>query len=206
MLVRDPITQLVGQHDIYNPAYLDFGDASRSTGILATFGSVLDQKIMLKHYVGHGLMVRHPYQSPWWEVQNFSRDQMIPLLSGFAECKDDYILKQIFYATAKRFFFCQNLDLTTPAVILQMILGARLKWFYWFYPIGMAWHLIEILFNCYVVPFREQNQVICQTKQFKTGFIYRKLHPDYRKALNLYWGGWRNQSEFVTQIIDAKWD
>lgn len=206
MLVRDPLTNLIGQHDIYNPDYLDFGDASRSTGIMATFGSKTDQAIILKHYVGKGLMVRHPYQSPWWEIQNFSRDQMIPLVSGFAECKDDYVLKQIFFRSAKRLFLCQNLDLMTPAVVLQMILGARLKWLYWFYPIGIAWHFLDILFNCYITPFREQNQVICQSKQFKTGRIYKKLHPDYKKSLTLYWCGWRNQSEFVAQIIDSDWE
>lgn len=204
MLIREH--GLILQHDVFNVNEPCGGDSSRSTGTMAVFGSLADKMVITKHYLGDGLMCRNPYQKKWNDPKNFSRDQTIPLVAGFAICKDDHILKEIFYAHLQRFFFCQNLDLSTPALILQMILGARLKSWYWFYPIGMGWHLLEIVWNTKVMPWNEKNQIMCQCKQFGTENIYKKLHPAWKVPVSDYWwsgsGWWRDQFEIGKQIVD----
>ena len=200
MIKRDPETNLIGQHSLYDGSYFDFGDSSRSTGIMATFGSYLDKLIIIKHHKGDGVLIRHPYQQPWNNPSNFSRDQLIPILSGLSATKDERIIKLVIYACIRRVFLCQNLDLTTPSVILQMILGARLWPLYWFYPIGILWHFLEILFNCYVLPSNEQNQLMCQCKQFGTQSLYKRLRLDWKTAVDLYWNQWRDQKEIGTRI------
>lgn len=202
MIKRD--YDLIVQHDPYDPTYGDGGDSSRSTGIMATFGSDFDKLKINRHYVGNGLLVRHPKQHEWDRPNNFSRDQLIPILSGLAACKDDYTIKKIFLAHLKRGFFCQNYDLTNPAVIGQMILGAKLWYLYPFLIVSYLWHFIEILFNAYVKPDNEQNQIMCQCMQFKTVKIYKHFFTYWEDAVHEYWSTFpfRDQQEIAIQIMN----
>lgn len=198
---------LIVQHDIYNMAKpFDGGDSSRSTGVMACFGSWVDRKNVAKHYIGEGLMVRNPFQVKWADYRNFSRDQTIPLVSAMYICRDDKFLREIFWASAKRGFLCQNYDLMTPTLIWQLIYGGGIWWLYWFFPIAFVWHVLEMLWYSCVRPYAEVNQFICQCKCFGTTPIFAKLHPNWQKAIKDYWcegaGYWRDMQEVSMQVID----
>lgn len=194
---------LIVQHDPNDPEYGDGGDSSRSTAIMGLFGSRQDQYVLLKHYLGDGLMCRNPNQYKWCDPSNFSRDQMIPYICALYHCNDDVVLSQILDATIKRFCLAQNKDLLTPVIIWIMAKGARRAWHYLLYPIAMIWHYLEILYNCKIVPWKEQNQLMCMCKIIGTESVFKKLHPDWKKAVELYWSQYpfRDQAEIAKQII-----
>ena len=120
MIVRD-IHGIVVQHAPSDPSYLDGGDSSRSTGILACFGSGKDLAVLRKHCTSRGF-VRHPTQSRWNIPSDFSRDQLGPLLAGIWATEDDDLKE---YARKYSVKFClfpllgfaPNWDLCSPAFI-----------------------------------------------------------------------------------------
>jgi len=195
---------IIVQHDPHDPTYRDGGDSSRSTSLMALFGSKQDQCILLKHYIGNGLMCRNPNQYKWSDPSSFSRDQTVPYICALFYCKDDYVLREIFDATLKRLFLAQNYDLLTPAIIWIMVKGANIVWMYWLYPIVILWHYLEIIYNCKIVPKNEQNQLMAMCKIYGTEKLFKKLHPDWKKAVNDYWSQFpfRDQSEVADQMIN----
>ena len=194
---------IIVQHDPNNPFYGDGGDSSRSTGVMATFGSAEDQEIITKHYVGNGLIVRNPFQKQWTYTQDVSRDQTTPMISGLATNPENRpIIKQILFATLKRLGFAQNGDLLNPAIIGQMILGAGIWQLYWFLPISYLFHILDLYYNCLCDPWSEQNQIMCSSKQLGTASLYKTIHPNWKDAVDLYWSHYpfRDQKEIAEQI------
>ena len=165
-------------HDIiiqtykHDPSHADGGDSSRSTGIMATFGSDIDIHIVVEHLSTEGF-VRHPFQIPWNVKSNFSRDQLIPLLSGCkANIEKDYAagyvkecLSNAFSRATFKYFplfgICQNKDFLAPDTIWHWILCGKMKWLYWYAPLGYLWQILHIIFMTRVTPKHEQNQTIC---------------------------------------------
>lgn len=214
MIVRDE-HQIIVQHNPNDPNYKDGGDSSRATGIMALCGSEKDKKIILKHYIGKGLCVRHPYQPRWSDFRNFSRDQLILLVAGLLAAGYYFIVRKIFWSRFRSFFFCQNThtndglkkkfpdgaDILSPDVIWHMILCGRMWYLYWFFPVGILFQFLVLLFNCFVTPWREQNQTFALMSVSGLLPLYLRLHPDFEKAMKDYWCKWRSQEEVFEKIM-----
>lgn len=86
----------------------DAGDSAVRAGILKLFDR--SAKIPINLYEQNGFCVRHPNQAPWSSPDNFSRDQLIPLAAALPQTA----ARRVFWAHAKRFFFCQNIERDWP--------------------------------------------------------------------------------------------
>lgn len=87
---------------------LDGMDSAMRAGVMGTF-----EKPVLKMYayeIFPGLLCRHPNQVPSNNPYNFTRDQMMPLVSGLYFTGNHEIVRRVFWKTAKRFFFSQNTE------------------------------------------------------------------------------------------------
>jgi hypothetical protein len=90
----------------------DGGDSANRNGLVSTFEP--GQCLPLLKFVNKGICVRHPTQAPWNNPKNFARDQLIPLVSGLAGKHQHDTVKAIFWAHARRLFFCQNFERDEP--------------------------------------------------------------------------------------------
>jgi hypothetical protein len=83
-------------------------DSAVRAGIMSICGEFnqdISQYVLLS-----GKGVRHPYTEPSNNPNNFTRDQMIPLVAGlYAQQKYD-VIKKLFYSRLKSFFFMQNVE------------------------------------------------------------------------------------------------
>jgi len=91
----------------------DAGDSARAAGIVDLFSN--NQPTQSWIYVGSvtGLGVRHPYQAPWDNPKNFTRDQQICLMAGLWAARDatsKRLAKKMFWSSFRRGFFCQNIE------------------------------------------------------------------------------------------------
>jgi hypothetical protein len=206
MIVRDKETNIIGQHDPNDPTYLDFGDASRSSGIMSTFYSEIDQKCIVSHYTKDGFVRCPKPQKTWNEPGNFSRDQLMCLASGLYYSGNSRLLlihwdKQ--YWTG----FCPNWDILAPGAYFHYILCAKVWWMYWFGLIGYPWQILDILYSTLIRPHGEQNQIICVAKRSGLLKFWAFCHPFWKRAVLNYWGlkggdaEWRDQIEIGEYLV-----
>lgn len=95
------------QHGYVMDMTMDGGDSANRAGLLALFGS--PEK--LHHYeVRPGWLCRHPFDEPWDNEYNFSRDQLLPFVAGCWKQGNHELVSRVFWAHAKRFFFAQNFE------------------------------------------------------------------------------------------------
>lgn len=200
MIVRENL--LIVQHDKLSSDYRDGGDSSRATGIMALFGSALDQYVIARHWVIHGF-IRNYYQSIWNNPKDFSRDQLIPLVAGMKKCGKHSIVLYEFWRRRYWFGLCPNGDLLGPEFYLHMILCGKVWPLYWLIPILYPFQIIHILWMTRVMSEHEQNQTICLAKISGLLWLWKICHPDWKQSLKNYWGGWRDQMEIAEFIING---
>lgn len=87
----------------------DGGDSANRTGLYKTFKpeSAFNMKLFVNK---SGACVRHPAKVPWNNPKNFSRDQLIPTVTGLYFQKEYGLIRKIFLKHMFRFFFCQNFE------------------------------------------------------------------------------------------------
>lgn len=86
----------------------DGGDSANREGLYALFSNERNPLDVFE--VLPGWITRHPKQVPWDNPKNFSRDQLIPYVAGCYKQGQSDIVRRVFWAHAKRFFFCQNFE------------------------------------------------------------------------------------------------
>lgn len=192
MIKRDE-KGFICQHDLSNPSYMDGGDTACRTGIMSLCEAGQDSELMPKFFfknTGFIGLVRHPFQGPKWnDPKETSRDQLVAYASGLWG-KYTTLAKELrdFYSSG-----WINKDFLAPDVRnhLDLRAGGKGSW------LGFQWLKMSILWSCKVKPNEEQNQIICMVivAGGKYKEMYRKLHPDIKKNLMDYWGGWRDQKE-----------
>ena len=210
----------------------DFMDSARLSGLLCVFHpSPLNW--FLTDYVSHdGICLRCPEGSAAeTNPNNFSRDQMIPLISGLYAKEYTDRIWSIFYAHAKRAFFCQNIDRDLPGSTkypwphsyiddrgekvfkvfdyrdlllphdIAMLIVAAR--IYWLYIfIPIGWvSLLLALAFNYFSKDAEQNQIICICKVLGFVRLYKWMTPDWKERTHKYWGGWRDEPLMAHLII-----
>jgi hypothetical protein len=214
MLVRDDHGIIV-QHDPNNPSYKDGGDSACRTGLLALCGSAQDAAL-LPLFESNGVMVRHPYQEPWNNWKNCTRDQLIPYVAGLWATGLKDTAQRLYDAHSARGFRCQNTEKDYPGTTKKFPDGPDILAFdhqlhlrlcrgsnEWRNFIGYSNLWASITWSTKVKPNEEQNQIICQCLVAGSKYVksYRSMHPDYKGNLRAYWGGWRDQIEIAEMII-----
>ncbi len=211
MLVRDNYG-IVQQHDIYNQNALDAGDSARTTGLLAMCGSVQDRTLISYFVNSQGFVRRHPYDAKWSDPALTSRDQVDCVIAGLYAISSErcfipgnfweVLCRKVFYAYAKRFFFV-NSDVLLPDRLGSLVLAGRIYWLFPVLPLSYVFLIGSILWNCYLAPDSEQNQLISRCSVHGKAFVrlLDKLHPALEKNLRAYWGGWRDQIEVAEALI-----
>lgn len=178
MVVRDKYGIIVQQPD------MDGGDSASRTGIMALCGSQQDYDL-LPLFVSVSGLVRHPYQAQWADAKLTSRDQLVcfSAVGGSAALyAKSYFINKDFLAPDVRLYLHRCAGIV-PSPFLE--LGGRAMLF------------ISILYNAFVTPNSEQNQLACICiimGPFWIG-ILNKLHPELEHNITNYWSGWRDQAE-----------
>ncbi len=114
MITRD------GTGLIVDPSNYDGGDSARGDGIFNLFSPESNLKNSPLNYclsIHSGILFRHPYQDPWKNPKNFSKDQLICFLAGawkWNTTLSNDLLRKVFWRHARRFFFCQNFERDYP--------------------------------------------------------------------------------------------
>jgi len=98
---------------------IDFGDSAHKTGHLAFCNSEIDKGNLPLYENGKGVMVRHPYQPPWNNSNNCTRDQLLAYAAGCWRAGREEIIKRLLDEHNKRtniagLPLCQNTDKDCP--------------------------------------------------------------------------------------------
>lgn len=200
------------------------GDTSRTTGMLAMFGSRIDRELLLKHEKpkGSGLLCRHP---KFYSDDDFTRDQMLPIIGALYQCQHpDHkaLAKRIFWSRFKCGFLAQNYmnqfpekdgvrknkglfgrDPLSPSHIGMLILAGEQYWLFWLLPFCYVWAMIDIFYHAKVVPRNEPNQLIAVCMTYDLLWLWVAAHPNWKKSIEIYWCGWRDQKEIYEYIVSG---
>lgn len=181
-------------------AFTDAGDSASRTGIMALCGSEQDIFLLPKFCIPK--FIRHPYDEKWSDPNLMSRDQLICLMAGFGDQSNADI------PYFKYEFWMMNKDILTPSHWghLNRCAGIPISWL--FRQISDINLLADIFWSTKIRPWSEQNQIICMCLVRGKWWVelYKKWHPDYRKALTDYWAiDWRRQGE-IAELLIAKLD
>ncbi len=90
----------------------DQGDSAVRAGLLEIADLLIEDISQYEAYPGE--LVRSPYQFPWNNPGNFTKDQMKCLVAGLYKAGRHDIIRRVLYATIKRCFFMQNIDRDKP--------------------------------------------------------------------------------------------
>lgn len=211
MVVRDS-NLIIVQHRIDDPDYMDGGDSIHRTGIMALCGSEVDCDL-LPIFQKDGMIFRHPFQKHWDNPNNATRDQLIPYMAGLWATHRPKTARLIMNKHKARGWRAQNTheyegakkpwyrgaDIMLPDVRNHLRLCSGLKGS----AIGYLFLNLSIIWSAKIKPFDEQNNIACMVIVAGEKYLnrYKKLHPNYKKAIREYWGNWRDQVEIGEMLI-----
>ena len=201
MLKRDAYGYIV-QHDKSDISYGDGGDTARSMGMYYfRFPDEIPASSQL--VMSDGATRRHPYQAKWKSPHLMSRDNLLCLLMGISHLDARRVY---WYYKAKNWYV--NNDWLSPSHRLHIMRCANVAPTWKEKTIGRMFLAGDILWHRYVMPMREQNQIICQAASEGWLKFYVWCSPySWRKALHEYWCGWRDQCEmyeYIVQSVEAR--
>jgi hypothetical protein len=196
----------------------DYMDSARLAGLIELFGS--DHVDLMKYvkYNEQGVLVaiRHPQEVPSNNWKNFTRDQLMCLVAGLKKQGHEGTVRKLYYAAMNRDYHAQNIeddydgtlkrfpngaDLLTPSHMnhLRICSGEKSTL------LGRVWLMIDILFNGYISPKSEPNQLICMCVSAGDWYIrlWKKVNPYWKGAIIDYWYGWRGEKELAMRMIES---
>lgn len=208
MIVRDD-NGIIMQHDKITGQRPDGGDSAARTGIMALCGSKEDQDV-IHMFEQVGLGMRHPYQEPWNNVWNFTRDQLTCLAAGLAASGEQAACMRLYKSHKERGWRAQNREKDAPGtpkkwpdgpdwlapdlrLHLRLCAGIKSNW----YLLGWAFLWLSLIYNTKIKPEAEQNQFFCQMVIAGPKWVkrYKRMHPFLFGNLVTYWSEWRDQKE-----------
>lgn len=198
----------------------DYMDSARLAGLMATFGLELKKDILIEYILrdeqGQFVGVRCPNEEPSNNPKNFTRDQLVCLVSGLYFDHKRWTASKLFRAARDRNSRAQNTeadypgtvkkfpdgaDLLTPSVMDHLRMCADVR------PtlLGSLWLKMDIMFNGKFTPMREPNQLICMCMVAGPKYVemYKKYNPKYAEAIRYYWSGWRGEPELAEHMINV---
>jgi hypothetical protein len=195
--MRDDYGYIV-QHDKTDRDYADGGDTARSMGMY-WFRFPDNIPVCSSLVMASGACRRHPYQAKWRSGHLMSRDNLLCLVIGLSHW--DALRVHSYYKLQGWFV---NKDWLSPSHRLHIMRCANVAPTWKEKIIGRMFLVGDILWHRYVMPMREQNQVICQASSEGWLKFYVYCSPfSWRKALREYWCGWRDQCEMYTYIVES---
>lgn len=182
----------------------DFLDSARLAGIMTLFG--FGNEIKLLEYLKYAELVaangkawsfelrptRHPDYN---NFKDFSRDQLIPLIAGIFKSGFAYTNDMTF----SHMSVCPNGDLLSPSQSNHIRRCCCLKPTAY----GNFWLKLDILWNAYVDPMAEPNQLICMLMIAGPEYVrlWMRKNKKWEAAIREYWSGWRGENALAEFMI-----
>lgn len=165
----------------------DLQDSSRLAGVMVLFNH--KNYIDLRHYVvSVGKYVRHPREY----IYTFSRDQTICLFAGLKYAGLAHLVDAKYKTEG---------DLVSPSVRghFKRCAGLKSNWF------ENLWLKLDIIYNAWITPLNEPNQLICMLMLADTDGsnlkLWTRLNKHWVQAVARYWAGWRDEAALAALII-----
>ena len=175
----------------------DFADSSHLVGMLAVTGypkQVDCTRYVVDRYTDRDGVFAKYKRHPQEDRYDFSRDQFIALAAGLIAQRKPYYV---------RLDFITGRDIMPPSVrgMVRIAQGKKPRFY------QSAWLKLEILWNSYLQPLDEPNQIICLCSVY--GDEYLKLWTKHNKlwkwSIYRYWsqldGAWRSEPELAEWVI-----
>lgn len=200
------------------------GDGGDSAHLSGLFVISTHYHIGMHKFLHHGQGIRHPKQFPWTNPNNFSRDQLMPLVAGLYVENKHLEIKKLFFTHMKRLFFCQNIDRDIPGSSKKpyphkvnnkwrifdyrdplmphhiYALASAAKINLWpLYPLAIITLVIEIL-SFRFTKNADQGALIATCYIMKELKLFKKLNPKWNEKLKAYFLGWRRQSSLYDSM------
>lgn len=194
----------------------DAMDSAHLAGLMAFVGhEKMSFKILDKYCPEVGVAVRCPDDFSGLcpaNPNNFTRDQLICLLSGFYSYGargNPYLL----YAEARsRGYRAQNTERDVPGSTkrfpdgadfldpshigyMKICAGLKANWF------EKAWMLARIKISSKFSPLKEPNNIIVMSIVYGYAGILKKSNPQIYQAIRNYWSTWRGELELAEVLI-----
>lgn len=180
----------------------DMLDSARLAGIMEVVQ--YPKSVNIWAYVDElGRFTRHP---DYKNTKDFSRDQLVPLVAGMYAKRFQVTGNYVINTVDHDWWFAPNDDFLSPSVRNHIALCAcdgragslqvsRLGYF---------WLKLDILWNAYISPLDEPNQLICMIVRAGPEYVrmWLKHNKSWREAITTYWTGWRGENELAVRIID----
>ncbi len=198
----------------------DFMDSARLIGLMATFGYNFDlNKNSILDYIqftglGRSVAVRCPIEVSSNNPNNFTRDQLVCLVSGLSAAGFPLAVRSLLRAAEDRGCRAQNTeadmpgtkkkfpdgaDFLSPSVMnhLRICSGEKPTL------IGKLNLVLDIMYNGAFTPLKEQNQLICMCIAAGPYYVklYKEKNPSYAQAISDYWCGWRGEPNLAAKMI-----
>jgi hypothetical protein len=197
----------------------DGGDSTVRAGLLVMCNHKMAQNIDMSKYevkdtehIFGGQFTRHPYQEPWNNPKNWSRDQMMPFIAGLHAKQIQKPIEEFFYHRLSKCFFMQNTerdakgttkypwphmvdgkkrwfdyaDPLMPNHIGAIILAGRMTGWYWFLLFAYPFHLLFLVLHSFGNHY-EENQQIAECYLYGTLKWYKKIHKRWEAVSRQYW-------------------
>lgn len=196
----------------------DYMDSARLAGLVELFGSDHIDLMAYIRYDDEGRLVamRHPREMPSNNWKNFTRDQLMCLAAGLKKQNREGTVRKLYYEAVRRGYRAQNTEADYPGTLKKFPNGADLLT-----PshmnhlricsgekptlLGRLWLTIDILFNGYISPKTEPNQLICMCVVAGEKYVrlWKKVNPYWKGAIIDYWCGWRGEKELALRMIES---
>jgi len=204
--------------EFYNGMYpkprgaTDYMDSAHLIGVMIFVGQDVSIDILRNYHIGRGFLVRCPVNcgsslQPL-NTYNFTRDQLISLLSAFY-IKNQYeiihkVIRNIGWrmwntdkdAVGTKKKFPDGPDILDPSHFGYLrILNSKKPLFF-----QKAWMLLKILVNSKFTPLKEPNNIIIMSYYYGYLDLLKRLNPQLKQAINGYWNGWRGEPEIAQAL------
>lgn len=200
----------------------DYMDSARLAGLMAMFGLIDGYKLefYVKYVNGEYVGMRHPYEGanpgemPSNNPKNFTRDQLMCLVSGLDISGYSGTARKLLHAAEARGCRAQNTEADYPGTVKKFPNGADLL------PpsamnhlricareestlLGRLWLKFDIMYNGKFSPLGEPNQLICMCMSAGPEYVrmWKNWNPQWKQAITTYWCGWRQESELAEKMI-----
>lgn len=185
----------------------DFKDSARLAGIMEIVQ--YPKTFNIWQYVDiNGQLCRHPM---YHEPKDFSRDQLLPLAAGlyskrFQVVDKPYVLNTVDH----KWWLAPNGDFMSPSHRNHIALCACDEREGAMEPnrFGYLWLRLDILWNAYVQPLSEPNQLIAMMIMAGPQYVrlWKKHNKKWDLAIRQYWsegaGAWREERDLAAWMID----
>lgn len=190
----------------------DYMDSAHLIGVMIFVGQDVSIDILRNYHIGGGFLVRCPvnYGSSLQPLNtyNFTRDQLISLLSAFY-IKNQYeiihkVIRNIGWrmwntdkdAVGTKKKFPDGPDILDPSHhgYLRILINKKPLFF------QKWWMIADIIFTSLFFPMKEPNNLIIMSHYYGYTELLKRMNPKLKDAICKYWSGWRDEKQLADMI------